>query len=910
MSTKNELIEQLVHGNELQRCLAAQAMGFENDEIFLPLLIRELRNTPSRIVRKTIVEALGRYDDDSAIYTLIETSRNNSEPEIRRFAIETLGEQAETSLPYRQSSSRAIENSVDFLLECLQESEPLIIDAALNSLEKIGHDSASSGIYELIVSQPENVKQKAANVLMRFEGEKSLTLIQTGLSAPDSRVRNAFAVAINRYLDSFDSNEQFTKGWLRENRRGYRRGNSSVEVIVNTLIERLKEPVPTIRQAILEALEKIQRILIKIRTERSTSMGGYGDDDDDGGRDYAVEVRPSAAEDRVRKALQEESALQPLKRYADLRLFEDNLRNQVDTYQKLQALQWYQLEIAIREQPIGLPLNREVRRSIEEPQQTEDVTILITAEAEGFDVEQPISKLLLPARGDSKQNAYFRIRPKRECVKGAICLRLFYNFNLLEEVIFQASFIPRFSDIEDFYSVNERRRPSRHRRDEEVPNIFFRQSKLEQEYIDFDDVLPRSMHINVSSRGDDIVFTFTFLNESRQQVEFISIAPFEKSELEDWLVRIRKIWLSISLSEVYTSGLEAGKQEFISIVRKLAEVGHSLWVRLFRLDIDSAIFLVGEWLREHPLPEESLIQVSTDLGISNFSFPWSLLYDRELPDKDYILPDLNGFWGIRYCIEQQIPNHRRATDASKTNQYIKFDYLRWEQFKNINRQNTLIDSLIGNNQGKLIVSQPPIITAKKGYEVLEIGDSNILYFYAHGYTRLRESAQANNKIFDFFARDLCKKVKTERTLKSIYKPLRDLCDLIEKGDYEFKDSWIELSSGRLYLNNLYSKPIRFKFAPFVFLNLCESAQVVPSLSDSFIHFFINRGAKTVIGTECPMTIEFAHPFSEFLLTRILAGESIGNALLKARRHFLTKQSNPLGLAYTLFGTATHRFSLA
>jgi hypothetical protein len=55
-----------------------------------------------------------------------------------------------------------------------------------------------------------------------------------------------------------------------------------------------------------------------------------------------------------------------------------------------------------------------------------------------------------------------------------------------------------------------------------------------------------------------------------------------------------------------------------------------------------------------------------------------------------------------------------------------------------------------------------------------------------------------------------------------------------------------------------------------------------------------------------MTIEFAHPFAKELLQDILAGEQVGIALLNARRYFLGLK-NPLGLAYTLFGSATTRF---
>jgi hypothetical protein len=78
--------------------------------------------------------------------------------------------------------------------------------------------------------------------------------------------------------------------------------------------------------------------------------------------------------------------------------------------------------------------------------------------------------------------------------------------------------------------------------------------------------------------------------------------------------------------------------------------------------------------------------------------------------------------------------------------------------------------------------------------------------------------------------------------------------------YISDDSWIKLTSGMLLLDALYGlgDRIQLRNRPVVFLNMCESAQVTPSLAESFIHFFANRGAATVIGTECPMRSLFAH----------------------------------------------------
>ena len=94
-------------------------------------------------------------------------------------------------------------------------------------------------------------------------------------------------------------------------------------------------------------------------------------------------------------------------------------------------------------------------------------------------------------------------------------------------------------------------------------------------------------------------------------------------------------------------------------------------------------------------------------------------------------------------------------------------------------------------------------------------------------------------------------------------------------------------------------PGQFSHHPVVFLNMCESAQVLPSLSDGFVPFFIQRGARAVIGTECSMNTAFADELSRAFLTRFFQGETAGDILLTLRRQYLS-QGNPLALAYTLY----------
>jgi hypothetical protein len=93
--------------------------------------------------------------------------------------------------------------------------------------------------------------------------------------------------------------------------------------------------------------------------------------------------------------------------------------------------------------------------------------------------------------------------------------------------------------------------------------------------------------------------------------------------------------------------------------------------------------------------------------------------------------------------------------------------------------------------------------------------------------------------------------------------------------------------------------------PAVFMNMCHSAALLPSMTSGLVRLFLRRSASAVTGTEAPMTSVFAHALAEQFFTHLLAGSDIGTALLRARLHFLAKdRRNLLGLAYTLYGRAT------
>jgi hypothetical protein len=588
-----------------------------------------------------------------------------------------------------------------------------------------------------------------------------------------------------------------------------------------------------------------------------------------------------------------EAMLQPPPRYADFALCDD-AGVPLPSGCPLVAQAWYDLEIAVRAQPIGIPPEELKRRAIREPRQAEDVLVMVAVEGHGFEIPERVGTLILPPLGDSTDNAFFRVRPVDESPTAdrlaEITVRLYYGFNLLEVALIRAEVVGELRDA----TVS--------RLGLDNP-ISFRQERLELEYVDLDDVLPRMMHIDVAKREGHFLFRFAFYDKEGQKLVFSAADALTPAELEDSLVGIRKLWYDIAMSKTFTEQVEGTPEEFRRNVRKLAGAGHRLWVMLFKHDPGSAMYAIGESLEAHPLKRDGIIQVSVSKDASGFVFPWALVYDRRPPRRNDELPDPQGFWGIRYCIEHQSPSAVRPTDGPvHVEGRLRLAFSLWDRFRNAADHVSMMRNLVTESSDRVNVSLPPITDADACFDLLRECDSHVLYFYTHGHTRHRVAGIGVGPNLDLFTSRYERLAPDDRRREQY----RFLYESTKRAEFEPDRSWIELTYGKLYLDDLYYDIKALPSRPLVFLNMCESAQIIPSLSDSFFDFFLTRGAMGVIGTECPMTIEFAHPFAEMVLRGLLAGEQVGAVLLTARRHFLVRR-NPLGLAYTLFGRATACF---
>jgi hypothetical protein len=113
-------------------------------------------------------------------------------------------------------------------------------------------------------------------------------------------------------------------------------------------------------------------------------------------------------------------------------------------------------------------------------------------------------------------------------------------------------------------------------------------------------------------------------------------------------------------------------------------------------------------------------------------------------------------------------------------------------------------------------------------------------------------------------------------------------------------SCIVMSDARITLGelNLDASPrIQLKGNPLVFINACESAELSPAFYDGFVPYFMSKGARGVVGTECKTPALLAMSWAKRFFEQFLDGNTLGEVFLNLRREFLERHGNPLGLLY-------------
>ncbi len=413
-------------------------------------------------------------------------------------------------------------------------------------------------------------------------------------------------------------------------------------------------------------------------------------------------------------------------------------------------------------------------------------------------------------------------------------------------------------------------------------------------------VAPKRLNVGIAVREDGYELTFLFRRDGLADVEFHAPIRVGTAQLESSLLEIRKALFSVAASPRFATAVSGTPDELQAQLDMLAWRGRHLWSLLFQRE-DGALHEVGAFLSHHPLPNGSYVQVVQDRGTERFVVPWSLLYDRDIAPQQGVHAVADGLWGFRYVVEQRLPQVRVESDVPT--RLIPPDpelgIILWP-FKGSDSHLRDLRETVASVGGTV---KDPINRSAAAMPYLSDCRSDVVYVLAHGHTQIPNAERYGFTDADFLR--AYNSLPAGSPLRAAWSSIRD--DL-QNHVYDSDRSWIGLEYGKIFLDDLYGRSVRLPKRPVVILNMCDSAQVTPVLDVSFIHFFLSRKSRAVIGTECAMRPIFSQQFCSILIREIFKGVPTGEALLRARRTCL-EQNNPLGLAFTLFGIAETKFEL-
>lgn len=341
-----------------------------------------------------------------------------------------------------------------------------------------------------------------------------------------------------------------------------------------------------------------------------------------------------------------------------------------------------------------------------------------------------------------------------------------------------------------------------------------------------------------------------FVKGVTEEPVFVQITA---DELAARIEGVREVLLAIVKQPAFALEIDIPEELRAPALKQLAFAGFRLYQSIFAGSFASdELKKVGRWLRESLAEDFTTLQVVS----RGFPVPWALMYltDRFADDK----LDWNDFIGMRHVVEQvplrEISAMPPATTIASTpdlsvrvlfnegieaqmpSRPISAQRRYWSHRGVALGEGTLVDDLVNN-------ALAPSATDK------------VLYLYCH--------AVASDKDSDDSYLVLSNEERISLGQLAVYAPIED----------------------------------QLPTHPLVIINACESGDLSPTFYDGFVPYFLAKGARGVIGTECKTPGRFASEWAIAFFDRFFAGERLGDAVLGLRQEFLEKHGNPLGLLY-------------
>lgn len=304
---------------------------------------------------------------------------------------------------------------------------------------------------------------------------------------------------------------------------------------------------------------------------------------------------------------------------------------------------------------------------------------------------------------------------------------------------------------------------------------------------------------------------------------------------------------------IEVSPAELRSPEMVDVIDGLARRGNDAFKRLFPDESDQRYLLDALERVEH-----ADVELSTDV----FFLAWELLY----APYDAATVDVASFWGFRY---------------------------------NITRVTTVARQRPGP---VMALHGPPRIGLYVDHELPHAGTEEVTYFR-------RLAAEGKIALHDWLAdarpeSDTAPAGDQRRAFVAYCREHSSdvahfACHAVAQPNS--RDSFLALSSQlRVTLRDMTVDAFRLPGSPLVVLNACGTGVRDPLKTSDFVRSFMDSGGRGVVATECDVPDGFASAFIPEVYDRLLAGEPVARALFAARRQFLDRRGNPLGLIYSAY----------
>lgn len=352
-----------------------------------------------------------------------------------------------------------------------------------------------------------------------------------------------------------------------------------------------------------------------------------------------------------------------------------------------------------------------------------------------------------------------------------------------------------------------------------------------------------ALQITVEDWGYELIARQVSPDPIRIEVTPLEIGARIKAVREALLRAVKPVALRLDVTD----------EENAAMLSDIAFAGFRLYQTVFEGDFASPeLRAVGRWLREGLGHDVDTLQIVS----RGFPVPWALMYVTERFEPDKLT--WADFIGMHTVVEQ-IPLTRIAAAPPSTT--IE------------STPELTVRALFNDDIDAQMPSKP--ITAQRDY------------WTARG-VALTQGTSADDLMRDALAAGAHDKV--------IYL----FCHAEANAKDPDENRLILTGSQRVTLGDLkVFAPTgdRLDGHPLVFINACESGNITPEFYAGFVSYFLGKGARGVVGTECKTPGLFASEWAKVFFDQLFAGQPLGKAVLHARTHFLDEHKNPLGLVY-------------